>query len=326
MDLGQVNKSKTRAILAALKAISDETRLRILHILSFGALNVQEITEALSMGQSRISRHLKILADAELLTYQREGSWVYYSLLRESSVEDFPKDLTDLLLAYKEDLPMRAEDQKSVSEVLANREQKSRKYFNQLGSDWEGLQKNVMEPSLYRKKILSVLPDSLDTILDFGCGPGGLIPYLLGRAKNVIGFDSSATMVEEAQKQFASNPNVEIFQSNLESISEVNPESADAIVASMVLHHISNPTLVLQEAYRLLKPGGTLCIVDLKKHTAEHMRESFADLWLGFDPALLSEWLEDAHFSVETEEEVDTDSEFKVLILKAQKIAKQKED
>lgn len=72
-----------KQILSALKALSDETRIRILHILSLSPLNVQEITEVLRMGQSRVSRHLKILTDAGFLIPEREGSWVYYRIPEE---------------------------------------------------------------------------------------------------------------------------------------------------------------------------------------------------------------------------------------------------
>lgn len=78
-----VSGNSPKQILSALKALSDETRVRILHILSLSPLNVQEITEVLKMGQSRVSRHLKILTDAGFLIPEREGSWVYYRIIEE---------------------------------------------------------------------------------------------------------------------------------------------------------------------------------------------------------------------------------------------------
>ena len=68
----------------------------------------------------------------------------------------------------------------------------------------------------------------------------------------------------------------------------------EAIMACMVLHHISHPEDVLREAYRALRPGGHLVIVDLHQHEDEAMRERFADLWLGFRPVDMKRWLKAA--------------------------------
>lgn len=309
----------SRHILSALKALSDETRIRILHILSLSPLNVQEVTEVLRMGQSRVSRHLKILTEAGFLTPEREGSWVYYRIPEERKTPDFSSEVSDLLLSYKEDLPFRAADQDQVSEILSRRDQKNTFYFNNVAQDWESIQKDVLDPAIYRKKILSYLPDVSSVIYDLGCGPGGLIPYLLTKADQVIGVDSSPKMVEEAQAVFAGNSHVSFVNSPLENVAQYAPSKADAVVASMVLHHLSNPPGVIREIYKILKPGGTFCLVDLKKHNQEFMRDNFADLWLGFDLSLLQDWLELSGFAVRAHEEFDTDNVFKILIIQATK-------
>lgn len=290
--------NSSKQILSALKALSDETRIRILHILSLSPLNVQEITEVLRMGQSRVSRHLKILTDAGFLTPEREGSWVYYRIPEEKKDPDFSSEVTELLLSYKEDLPFRNSDQTQISEILSRRDQKNTFYFNNVAQDWESIQKDVLDPALYRKKILSYLPDFSSVIYDLGCGPGGLIPYLLTKSDQVIGVDSSPKMVEEAQITFAGNTHVSLIHSQLENVAASATQEADAVVASMVLHHLSNPPAVIREIYKILKPGGVFCLVDLKKHNQEFMRDNFADLWLGFDYSLLQDWLELSGFTI----------------------------
>lgn len=305
-------------ILAATKAISDETRIRILHILSFGAFSVNEVVEILEMGQSRISRHLKILTEAGLIGSRREGSLVYSFLPDEESFGlKFPMELTKLLLSYKEDLPNREKDQKMVHLILEAREKKSKSFFDGVAESWEKLQEETLHPKLYRSWILQELP-ICENILDLGCGPGGLIPFLLNKAKHVTGVDNSSRMVENASIHFAKNPSVSLIQTPMEHL-PLQANSCDAVVASMVMHHISHPPTVLEEIARVLKPGGVLCVVDLEKHNAEYMRDNFADLWLGFEPELFESWLSNAGFNVKSIGEIQTESSFKILTIKATK-------
>lgn len=304
-----------KLILNAIKALADETRIRILNLLSFGALNVNEIVDVLEMGQSRISRHLKILSDASLVQSNREGTWVYYSLTEQAS---FSFDLKELILSYKEDLPNRESDQQKVSYLFKNREEKSSSYFDKVAKNYENLQKQVLNPEVYRKQIISYLPSKLNTILDLGCGTGELFPYLLKKSKSVLGIDSSSEMIREAKSNFSKNKNIKLIESPLETI-PVQKNSADAVIASMVLHHISNPPLVLSEANRVLKENGTLCIVDLKKHDKEFMRDNFSDLWLGFELPLLKNWLSTNGFIFIESSEIKTSSDFTILTIKANK-------
>ncbi|WP_243393303.1 ArsR/SmtB family transcription factor [Leptospira perolatii] len=311
--------TSSKKIISALKALSDETRIRILRILSLTPLNVQEITEVLDMGQSRVSRHLKILLDAGFLHSQREGSWVYYRLQKEKIPGDFPSALLLVLLAESQNLPFSHIDYDSTYGILKKRDLDRSAYFNTVAKDWESIQKNVLDPVHYRKKILQLLPESVCRIFDLGCGPGGLIPYLLTRSKEVTGIDSSESMIQEARSSFQNNPNVNFLVADLESLPVSLTSSAEAVVASMVLHHLSNPPKALREIKRVLVDEGTLVIVDLKKHSQEFMRDNFADLWLGFDLDLLTEWLEHSGFELISTEEIDTQEYFKVLIIKARK-------
>jgi len=305
-----------QSLINAMKAISDETRVRILHILSFGSFNVNEITEILEMGQSRVSRHLKIMNDAGLLESLREGTWVYYKIPEDSSETNFSKDLTNLILLHREDIPKRESDQKNVGNLLNKREEKKIGYFNTIGRNLDRVQSEVLNPKVYREKILSFLPPKNKMIVDLGCGPGGLFPYLLKKSEKVTGIDSSVKMVNDAKSLFKENKNVNIVHSYLENL-PISSNFANAVVASMVLHHVSNPRSIMEEAGRVLKEGGVFCLIDLKKHNAEFMRDNFADLWLGFDENLLVEWLKASGFDVKKNEEIKTLSEFKIIAIKA---------
>ena len=311
-------QSTSRDILSALKAASDDSRLRILHILSYGALNVNEITSVLGMGQSRVSRHLKILSDSGLLNSQREGSWVYYRLPEHSEFKSFSADLLITLLEYKENQSSSEKDKKNTQKILSERVKKRNTFFDKIGSQWENVQQEVMNPRVYREKILDYLPKKTGTILDLGCGPGVLLTDMANRATKIIGVDTSKKMLEEARTTFQKNNKISFLEARLEEL-PVSDSSADAVIASMVLHHVSNPPLVIQEASRILKDKGILCLVDLKKHNQEYMRDNYADLWLGFQPELLTEWLSSAGFEVQKQEELNTESIFKILTIKAVK-------
>ena len=72
---------RARAIAAArFRALGDETRLRLLEILTAGERNVAELMELTGLGQSLISHHLRALRDAGLVRDRRDGRWVYYSI------------------------------------------------------------------------------------------------------------------------------------------------------------------------------------------------------------------------------------------------------
>lgn len=311
------NTQKSREILSALKAASDESRLRILHILGYGALSVNEISTVLGMGQSRVSRHLKILTEAGLLESQREGSWVYYRLNEPGGIK-FGEGFLALLAGFKDAMPFSEKDWQGTEKVLSERTKMSNTFFDSIGKNWEKVQQGVMNPTVYREKILSYLPKKIHTILDLGCGPGTLLHDMAPRANKVIGIDTSRKMIEAARTAHMENKKISFLEARLEEL-PVKDGSADAVVASMVLHHVSNPPLVIQEAARILKEKGILCLVDLKKHNQEFMRDNYADLWLGFQPELLSEWLSHAGFEIQSNEELQTDSVFKILTIKAVK-------
>ncbi len=306
-------------ILSATKAVSDETRIRILHILSSGAFSVNEVVEILGMGQSRISRHLKILTDAGIIQNRKEGSLVY-SYLPESgqSSTRFSEELAQFILSYKEDLPYRERDQRMVASILEKRERKTNRFFDTVAENWESVQDEQIQARAYRDWVLQELPNNQTELVDLGCGPGLLIPYLLPKAKHITGIDASSKMIETAKKSFGNNSSVQFLNGHLENL-PLSDEACDSVVASMVLHHISHPPTVLQEVFRILKPGGVFCIVDLEKHNQEYMRDSFLDLWLGFEQELLESWITNAGFSIEISKKVKTDSFFKILQIKATK-------
>jgi ubiquinone/menaquinone biosynthesis C-methylase UbiE len=307
-------KEKTESMLQveAFKALADGTRLRILQIVNEGSFNVNEIKEVLEMGQSRVSRHLKVLSDAGFLGYNREGSWVYYSIAKSNSSSEvpFPEKLLELILS---NFSIFEKDKLGIDKILLKRTEKNRTYFDSVGKDWESIQKEVLNPEVYRSIITSYISKKSKHILDLGCGPGGLVPYLLDKTEFVTGVDSSPKMIEEAKSHFKKESRVNFMQALLEEI-PFQEETIDSVVASMVLHHISNPPVVMNEVNRVLCDRGSFCIVELQKHNKEYMRDKFSDLWLGFEEAQLVEWLVYAGFYPKDIQRI-TIRDFQVIII-----------
>jgi len=315
------NSIHAKEVLAGMKALSDETRIRIVNVLSNGAFHVNEIVQILNMGQSRVSRHLKILLDAGILESQREGSLVYY---RHANIQkaSFTQELTSLLLKHSNGFSYKVQDDQKVKEILNSRREKSKIFFDKLATSITEIQEQVLNPEIYKPYLLSLLPKKINLLVDLGCGAGVLINDYLHRARKVIGIDASSQMLEVARKNFANNKKIDLIQANVENLPFIKNQ-VDVVVASMVLHHISNPALVFLEASKILKTNGLLCIVDLLKHEQEFMREKYADLWLGFEPQILQNWLLQAGFKIEDYHEIQTKMQFKIITIKAKKQGEQ---
>jgi len=308
-------------MLHVFKALADESRLRIISVLAQGDFNVNELIEILRMGQSRISRHLKILADSGVVTNRREGNWIYYALapLQEQS------DLAGLLRIAVQSMKasqLYEKDLQHLESLVQRRRALSQKYFDRVGPEWECLQREVLDSASYREPALAYLPADKESVVDLGSGAGLLLPALLGRFKNVIALDSSQTMLKVAadyvQKQAAkAAPRCEFRLGELEHL-PIHDRSVDAAMASMVLHHVSNPANAIAEVHRILRRGGTFVIADLLEHNIAEMREKYADLWLGFKKSDLNKWLAASGFSVQ-KTEVLAHETMKVLLIQATK-------
>ncbi len=276
-----------------LKTLADPTRLRILNLLAQDELSVAELQDALAMAQSRISSQLAVLRQSDLVADRREGKKSFYSLSQNIPTAELA--LLKAALSAAEESPEIQEDKENLNHVIAKRRQQAEEYFNLIagrlgknycpGRSWEGI----------GHFLLYLVPNI--RVVDLGAGEGLISQLLARRAEHVYCVDSSTRMVEVGTELAKRNKldNLEYLLGDIEQTS-LPDQSVHLALLSQALHHALHPERAIAEAFRLLKPGGRLVILDLKEHTFEKAHELYADRWLGFSENKLHQWLKTAGF------------------------------
>ncbi|MBI2686121.1 MAG: metalloregulator ArsR/SmtB family transcription factor [Acidobacteria bacterium] len=275
-------------LLKALRLLGDESRLRILRLLDREELSVAELQEILGMGQSRISMALSQLRQADLVELRRAGQKNLYRFSGDETV-------AGLLRKSSPELAESREDDEALRLILKKRKDRVRSYFDELagrfgrdyvpGRSWKGLS----------EMLIKLLPPM--RIADIGSGEGTLSLLLAQRAEQVIGIDNAEKMVEYAAgiARRSGVKNVEFRLGDLEEL-PLPDASIDLALFSQSLHHAIHPQKAVNEAQRILRPGGRIVILDLQRHAFEEARELYADVWLGFTQVELLEFLRKARF------------------------------
>lgn len=284
-------------LLKSMRLLSDPTRVRILLLLEKEELSVAELQEVLAKGQSQISTHLSQLRAAELVEDRRTGKNIFYRLKTEGGAESkLFFQLLSLLRKAAADIPEAESDAEALKLALKKRRDKMRSYFDSLagrfgreympGRSWQGL----------AEALLSLLPPLV--IADLGAGEGTFSQLLARRAQQVIAVDNSERMVEFGS-QLARKHNVKNLEYRCGDMESLPLENAEVDLAffSQSLHHALRPERAVEEAWRILKPGGRIVILDLLRHHFEEARELYADVWLGFTELELHHFLQKAGFT-----------------------------
>jgi ubiquinone/menaquinone biosynthesis C-methylase UbiE/DNA-binding HxlR family transcriptional regulator len=285
--------------LPIFKALADESRLRIVNVLSQGPFNVQELTSVLALSQPTISHHLKILQQASLVSLSKQGTWAYYSLpnsehspISKQIVDSF---LSSLTINGNAQLTPYSSDNTRINDVIDRRRDSSKRFFESVAPQWNQMRAEEMADSGPLHELVSRIPTEAD-IVDLGCGSGALLELILPRTGETIAVDYSQSMLNEASRTLGERKSgVDLRIGYLEHL-PLADESVDVAVAHMVLHHLAEPFRALKDIRRILRPDGRCLIVDLKEHNREYMRERYADLWLGFNVDEISRWAKEAGF------------------------------
>jgi SAM-dependent methyltransferase len=279
-------------VTEVLQVLSDSTRLRMMRLLGQEELSVAELQEILEMGQSRISSHLGLLRRNGLVSDRKDGKRTYYALQVDSSPRS---ELIRMAISSDSDEEFWESDQSALTRIVDHRRRESEKYFDEVA---ERLGKNYVPGRTWEAigHFLFRLVPAI-TIVDLGAGEGMISQLLAERAKKVICVDSSKSMVrlgtDLAKRKGLAN--LEYKLGDIEKV-PLAAKSVDLALMSQSLHHAQKPEVALAEAFRVLKPGGQLIVIDLKKHQFEKARELYGDHWLGFGQNELYRMIGDAGF------------------------------
>jgi ubiquinone/menaquinone biosynthesis C-methylase UbiE len=279
------------AILAALRACAEPTRLRLLALAARGSFCVVDFTEILGQSQPRLSRHLRLLGEAGLLERLREGANVWFAL---PPAETPVGSLARAGLAHlAEDDPVLAADRRHAARVLAERARAASESFQRRGADWDEMRALDLPAGLVEQALLDLLPaQGIGRLLDIGTGTGRLLELLAPRVTTGLGIDASRAMLALARARLG-RPGLghcAVRQADMYRL-PLADAWADLVVFQMVLHHAEDPVAALAEAVRVLRPGGALVVVDLAEHAATDDVGRFAHRWPGFADARMHDLL-----------------------------------
>lgn len=284
------------AILQYLKALGDSTRLRIAHILFKFELSVNELVQIMNMGQSRVSRHLKILTEAGLLQSRRDGLWVFYSMPANGRGAEF---LNAIIRFLPEDKQFQL-DLEAARDKLEERARKTRQFFNTIAETWDNLNHDILGHFDLATRVSRSVPKQCRTAVDLGCGTGEVIHKLLPLAENVIGVDGSAKMLELSSarlNEYEKTGRLSLRIGELHHLPLADQEANFACL-NLVMHHLPQPEGIFPEIRRIMLPGARLFLADFVRHGDETMRSRYGDHWLGLDPDEVCGILEASKFTV----------------------------
>jgi ubiquinone/menaquinone biosynthesis C-methylase UbiE/DNA-binding transcriptional ArsR family regulator len=278
--------------LNALRALAEETRLRILALLFEGELSVSDLTDILSQSQPRISRHLKVLVEAGLVERNREGAWAFFRLADRGAA----RLLMPVLSSLDRFDARLAEDRERLAAVREARARAAQAFFARLAPQWDGLRSLHVSEEAVEAAILETLGERpLDAMLDLGTGTGRMLQLLGVRAARAVGLDANHAMlsVARANLERAGLARAELRQGDIYA-PPFWRGSFDLVVIHQVLHYLDDPARAVAEAARLVAPGGRLLIVDFAPHGLEFLREQGGHRRLGFAAEQVSGWLAEA--------------------------------
>lgn len=287
----------TDAVLGALKAAAEPTRLRVLLLLANGELNVKDLTQILGQSQPRISRHLKLLSDAGLVERFREGSWVYFHLPDEGGSGRLARFI---LGSIDRDDPQLVRDRVRAKALKIERETAAQDYFDTHAAEWDAIRSHFVADAEVEAAMAQALgPGPFELLVDLGTGNGRMLELFAPRYVRGLGLDLNQEMLTHARANLerAGMAHCQVRHGDLYNLS-LSDGLANAVIMHQVLHFLSDPARAIEEAARVLAPGGQLLVVDYAPHDLEIMHTDFAHERLGFASAQVEQWMAQAGLDV----------------------------
>ena len=284
-------------LVTQLRAAGEITRARILSLLAHGELSVGELAQVLNQSQPRLSRHLKFLTGAGLVERLPEGAWVFYRLPTEGQA----RGLIDMLnVAVDPADPEIRRDLDRLREVKGERAAAASAYFSRVADDWDRLRAlHYSDDDIEQAVLAAAGAGPFEVVVDFGTGTARMLSLFADKSRRVEGIDLSHQMLTVARSKLAeagiSNASVRHGDA---TASPYPDNSANLVIIHQVLHFLDDPGRALNEAARVLKPGGRLVVVEFAPHTQEHLRSDHAHRHLGVSEQDMARWAGKAGLSV----------------------------
>jgi len=270
------------------KALADDSRLRIMLLLQLMELSVGELAAVLDQSQPRVSRHVRILAEAGLAERHKEGSWVF---LRPAlpRLNHKAASLLDAFLRHDDAVgpvlsAQHAADRAQLDAIRAIREQRAADFFAQHAGQWDAIRSLHLPEADVEAALADLIRDQpLGRLLDIGTGTGRMIELFADSAEHSTALDRSPEMLRlaRAKLQHHATEQVDLVQADFYALPLID-QGFDTILLHQVLHYAQNPQGVIDEAGRVAAPGARIAIVDFAPHALEELRERDAHARLGF--------------------------------------------
>jgi ubiquinone/menaquinone biosynthesis C-methylase UbiE len=301
------------ALTATLKAAAEATRLRLLALIAEAELTVSDLTAILRQSQPRLSRHLRLLAEAGLVQRHREGSWAFFRLGEGGTAADIARSLIARLDPSD---PVLARDRDRLAAVRAARAAAAQNYFRRHAAEWDRIRKLHVADASVEEAIAAALNEQpIRSLLDLGTGTGRMLELFAKDVERGLGIDLSLDMLALARARLdrAGLRNCSVRHGDIYDLA-LSRDSFDVVIIHQVLHFLDDSARAIREAARVLRPGGRLLIIDFAPHDLEFLREEHAHRRLGFAGETLRQWLEAAGLDVVRQQTLPPGPEGKIAV------------
>ncbi len=301
------------ALTRTLKAAGEATRLRILALLAEAELTVSDLTDILRQSQPRLSRHLRLLAEAGLVERFREGSWAFFRLAERGGGAGIARVLIARLDSSDATI---VRDRERLTAVRAVRAAAAQNYFRRHAAEWDRIRKLHVADAAVEDAIRAALADRpIGALLDLGTGTGRMLELFAPDIERGLGLDLSLDMLALARARLdrAGLKHCSVRQGDIYDLA-LPRDSFDAVIIHQVLHFLDDSAHAIREAARVLRPGGRLLVVDFAPHDLEFLREEHAHRRLGFAAETMTQWLEAAGLDVLRQQTLPPGPEGKIAV------------